>query len=184
MTGRHCSELHGCAAPKGDAGMMISVRKLMLTLPILCVASQGQLKFNNQIEPGVTRAADVEKALGKPLRTISPGQFEYPPPPGAAKLIVQFRRNDTIVEKIVAQFQKPYPPADILQALNVRQIPEKSDTVEGRLVEYYGATALISLTYAAGQASSGVSQIMYMSPIWYALAVRVPSRQAPGPSAH
>jgi hypothetical protein len=140
--------------------MIGKVIALTLVLPSVCLP---QSTYNKQLQPGLNTRADAVRVLGQPLRALDATQFEYPPPRGAERLVVEYRNGSDVIERIEAYFIKPYSRATMTQSL---KLPQQADATrtnsEGKLVEYFAAPALV-LTYATAEGASGVMSLGYYS---------------------
>ncbi len=158
--------------------MVIRRSALALMLMGSC-ACMAQTKYNGQLEPGLSTMDDAERVLGKPLNALSKTRFEYPPPAGASKLRIDFLGRT--VNLIHVEFQKPYDRGALTQAMKLPERPQTSKTSDcGYMVEYYGAPALIALSYSSTQTSSGVTSLLYYSPTSFAMASQIPLQSCAG----
>jgi len=132
---------------------------LALTSSATCF---GQSSFQ-ELTPGSSTRGDVAKVLGQPVRSISPTLVEYAPPQGIAKVEVEYRNGSEIVERIEVYFIRPVSRPALVQQFDLQQVAEKKTTVDGKLVEYFGGTSLLALTYVGADAASGVSRVGYYS---------------------
>ncbi len=122
----------------------------------------GESAFQD-ITPGSSNRSDVERVLGRPLRSINTTVFEYKAPESIGKLEVEHRAGSAVVERIEVYFIKPISRAALIKKLNLQQADATKTNAEGQLVEYFGGSAMLALTYPAGDVSSGVSQMGYYS---------------------
>ncbi len=140
--------------------MIGKVIALTLVLASLCLP---QSKYNNQLQPGINTRADAARVLGQPIRTLSATQFEYSPPPGVKKVVVEYRNGSSVIERIEVYFIEPVSRKAVLQKL---KLPQQADATrtnsEGKLVEYFTAPVLV-LTYATAEGTSGVMSLGYYS---------------------
>lgn len=127
------------------------------------VACVGQSSFQ-EITPGTSTRTDVARVFGKPLRTISATCLEFNPPEGIAKLEVEYGAGSDIVERVEVYFVRPVSRAALIKKFSLpQQAAATQKNPDDRLVEYFGGSSLIALTYASGDGSSGVSQVGYYS---------------------
>jgi hypothetical protein len=150
---------------------------------LICAQCLAQSKYNNQLQPGLNTRDDVARVLGQPKRTLGPTLFEYNPPAGAQKLVVEYRSRSTVIERIEAYLIKPISRAKMLQTL---KLPQKADATrtnsEGKLVEYFTAPVLV-LTYATAEGTSGVMSLGYYSRELFDRAVGR-QQSSPGPRSN
>ena len=140
------------------------MKKILYTavfLALLCSASSAQSEFQG-IAPGRSTPQDVAKALGEPIRKINAALFEYKPPEGIARIEIEYRSN--IVDRVEVYFVKPISRRALLQQFSLPQSSEKSASTNGKLIEYFGGTSLLALTYATTDTASGISNVGYFSP--------------------
>ena len=135
----------------------------VLLIVLSCAMCLGQSRFNNQIEPGLSTRADVDRALGQPLRAVNASLLEYPPPAGAARLAVKYRTGSNVVDVIQVDFPKSYSRAAILNSLKLPEQPDVTNVRDGHLQEYFGGTRFMVLVYAGADPNSGVSVLGYYS---------------------
>lgn len=141
-------------------------RTLIVILFVLLsyVACFGQSSFQ-ELTPGTSTRSEVASVFGQPVRTISTTLFEYNPPAGIARVEVGYGGGSSLVESIEIHFLKPISRSALLQKFTLPQQADARKTdAEGRLVEYFGGSALLALTYASAEATNGVSHIGYYSP--------------------
>lgn len=140
------------------------MRRLLITLFILlsCNTCFGQSSFQKLI-PGTTTRSEVASVFGQPVRTISATLLEYAPPAGLAKVEAEYRAGSAIVERLEVYFVRPVSRQALVQQFALPQVAEKKTSIDGKLVEYFGGTSLLALTYASADTSSGVSRIGYYS---------------------
>ncbi len=134
---------------------------LMLSCGIMCLA---QSRYNNQIQPGLSTRSDVDAALGQPLRSLNANLFEYTPPQGASRLVIQYRAGSNIVEVIEADFSRTYSRESMLQSLKLPDQPDVRTIQQGKLIEYFGGDKFLALAYAGAEVGSGVNLLGYYSP--------------------
>lgn len=157
----------------------------VLLLALGCVVCYGQTSFQ-EITPGASTRDDVARVLGQPARSISATLFEYNPPAGIARVEVGYSAGSSVVERLEVYFLKPISRSALLQKFNLPQQPAaKTTDAEGKLVEYFGDSSLLTLTYRSADAASGVSHIGYYSKELFARVVaKAPgARQNPGTQA-
>ena len=165
--------------------MIYRIPTIILLLALGCVVCNGQTSFQ-EIAPGTSTRIDVAKVFGQPVRTISATLFEYTPPEGIAKVEVGYSRN-SLVDRIEVHFFKRISRPALIKKLDLPQQPESTSTnADGKLAEYFGGSSLLVMTYAAADASSGVSRISYYSRELFdnTLAKAGRARQNPGTQAN
>jgi hypothetical protein len=116
------------------------------------------------IQMGVSTRNEVEQVFGQPVSQVNDAEFEYKPPPGAAKLYVQYRNRSGVVERIVWDLPEPRSRAAMLQSL---KLPEQSLgtrlTPVDQLSEYFGAPSFLVLGYSSKDISGSVVSLIYYS---------------------
>jgi|GEM_PF-4575012 len=155
--------------------------RTLLTIALLLSATAcfGQSSFQ-EITPGTSTRSDVARVFGQPLRTISASRFEYKAPDGIAKLEIEYGAGSSVVERLEVYFVRPVSRAALIKKFNLPQQADKKKTsAEQKLVEYFGGSSLLALTYESGDVSSGVSQMGYYS---RQLLERASGIAVPGPS--
>ena len=148
---------------------------LCLTLSILLfsITCLGQSSFQ-ELTPGSSTSNDAARILGQPVGTVSPTLFQYTPPAGVAKVEVQYRAGAVIIERIEIYLLQPVSRAALLQRFSLPQQADAQKTnSEGKLVEFFGS-ALLALTYANTDATSGVTNIGYLSRELFAATLGIP----------
>src|ERR1700687_5346324 len=133
-----------------------------IILLLACLPGLGQSKYNNQIQPGLNTRADVDAALGHPVRAINANQLKSPPPAGASRLTVLYRSGSNVVELIQLDFPNT-SRASMLQALKLPDRPDATAITQGHLIEYFGGNRFLSLAYASAEQRSGVTVLGYYS---------------------
>jgi uncharacterized OB-fold protein len=116
------------------------------------------------IRMGVSTQSEVEQVFGQPVSQLNDAEFEYKPPPGAAKLYVQYRSRSGVVERIVWNLPEPRSRAAMVQSL---KLPEQSLgtrlTPVDHLSEYFGAPSFLVLRYSSKEISGSVISLIYYS---------------------
>jgi hypothetical protein len=143
--------------------MSSKLRNAGVLLMFCCTASLAQSKYNNQVQPGLSTHVDVDAALGQPLRQLNANVFEYAPPQGASRLVIQYRAGSNIVEVIEADFPRTYSRESMLQSLKLPDKPDVRTIQQGKLVEYFGGDKFLVLAYAGAEVGSGVNLLGYYS---------------------
>ncbi len=144
--------------------MVNKVLVAAISAALICAQCLAQSKYNNQLQPGLNTRDDAVRVFGQPLRALNTTQSEYPPPRGAERLVIEYRNGSGVIERIEAYFIKPYSRAAMIQSLKLPEQPEATrKNAAGNLVEYFGDSALLVLTYASSDASSGVKSLGYYS---------------------
>ena len=164
---------------------MKATLKTLAAVLLLCSAAAAESRYNNQLQPGLHTRAEVDRILGAPIRTLSANSYEYKPPAGAARLVVQYGTGAGIVERIEATFLKPYSRATMTQALNLPEQAQQSLVgKDGKLLEFFGEPAFLVFTYASGDTASGVSTLGYYTRDSFArtLAAAKPPAASPPPA--
>jgi len=135
----------------------------MLWMTIVYGACIAQSKYKNELQPGVSTRSEAIRVLGRPMRTLSATLFEYTPPAGAEKLLVEYRRGSEVIERIESHFIDPVSRDAMIAALKLpQQADARKTNAQGKLVEYFGQDALV-LTYSSAEARSGVKVLGYYS---------------------
>ena len=102
--------------------------------------------------------------MGQPVRAISSSRFEYKAPDGIARLEIEYRTGSSVVDRLEVYFVSPISRAALIKKFNrPQQADNKKTNPEQKLVEYFGGSAMLALTYESSDAGSGVSQIGYYS---------------------
>jgi hypothetical protein len=141
---------------------MYRVLTVIVFLLLVSVSGSGQSSFMG-ITPGVSERADVERALGQPVREVSDTLSEYKTQNETEKIFVQYRSNAPVVERVEAIYPAARDRASLIRALRLPASATASQiNSKGKLEEYF-ATANIVLTYASGEAGEGVSRVGYYS---------------------
>ena len=133
---------------------------MILVLLLSCAASVGQTAFHG-LTPGKSTKADVEKALGRPVRQLSETLSEYKSQ-GTEQIFVQYL-GSAGVARIEAAYPEAIERSSVLGTVN---LPARSMgwqiNSKQRLEEYFSAACVV-LTYVGADTSSGVSRIGYYS---------------------
>jgi len=139
---------------------MLSAMLWMTIIYALCIP---QSKYKNELQPGVSTRRDAIRVLGQPIRTLSTTLFEYTPPAGAEKLIVEYRRGSDVIERIESHFIDSFSRDAMIAALKLpQQADVRKTNAQGKLVEYFREDAIV-LTYSSAEARSGVKSLGYYS---------------------
>ena len=136
---------------------------IMISVLLLsCAVCVGQTAFHG-LTPGKSTKADVEKALGQPVRQLSETLSEYKSR-GTEQIFVQYLGGSTEVARIEATYPEAIERSSVLGSVN---LPARSMgwqiNSKQRLEEYFSAACVV-LTYVGAEVSSGVSRIGYYSP--------------------
>src|SRR6185436_14802756 len=122
----------------------------------------GQTAFHG-LTPGKSTKAEVEKALGRPVRQLSETLSEYKSQ-GPEQIFVQYLGGSGGVARIEATYPEAIERSSVLGSAN---LPARSMgwqiNSKNRLEEYFSASCVV-LTYLGADASDGVSRIGYYSP--------------------
>gem|GEM_PF-2805977 len=156
-------------------------KRMLLAFFLLatCADCFAQSSFQG-ISPGTSTRNDVARILGQPVRTISATLVEYAPPAGIAKVEAEYRAATSLVERIEVYFVKPISAQALIQKFGLAQADAKGKSTDETLVEYFGGTSLVALTYASTDSSGGVSHIGYYSrELFASVAGKSPARQKP-----
>jgi hypothetical protein len=138
-------------------------RFLFLILLLLAGAPASAISTYKGLQPGKSTRADVERTLGQAVRAVNATLFEYALTDGPGSILVEFRA-DGVVDRIERRFLKPISRAAIIRSLGLPDTPEEQGTNrDGKLVEYFGDVKTLALTYASGEARSGVISVGYYS---------------------
>ena len=129
-----------------------------------CGVAFAQMSFQG-LTPGSSTRNDVERVLGKPVRSISASEFEYKAPVGIAKVEVIY--DSSGVQRIRAYFIQPITRAALLQKFSLPQEPDAKLNQGGKLLELFGGQAMLGLLYASPDSASGVEHLIYCSPVFY-----------------
>lgn len=151
---------------------------------LFCAGTCGAQSSYQGLTPGASTRADAEKSFGLPVRTEG-GVSEYHPPAdsGVTSIVVQYKTDSTIVERIEVYFPSAVDRSALIRTLGLPEEPAATRTAEGKLVEYFGSPQWLVLTYAAAKQTDGVSNLGYYSPELFALAVGKDDAKSSGPSA-
>jgi hypothetical protein len=124
------------------------------------------------IQPGKSTREEVARTLGQPVRQISATEWEYRPQLGTGKIVVEFRAQDAVVDRLDLHFRDATIRAAVLDALQLPPEPTATGrSAGGTLVEYFGDRILMSLTYATGDLQGGVTIVGYYSRVRFDRAV-------------
>ena len=141
--------------------MLLKTLSVLGWIVLIVATSVGQSSFQ-EITPGSSTRNDVTRAFGQPVRTISATRFEYNPPDGIARVEVEYAAGSSLVELMEVHFLRPVSRSGLVKKFGLEEPVETSDA-EGKLVEYFGDSWLLSLTYVSADAASGVSSVGYYS---------------------
>ena len=131
-------------------------------LLLLCAACIAQTAYQ-QLMPGKSNRADVERALGGAIRSLSNTLSEYRSNKPTEQIFVQYTRDSDIVARIEVTSSEAVDRANVLRSLNLSsQSSGWQINSKGRLEEYF-FTSCIVLTYVSADTSRGVARIGYYS---------------------
>lgn len=151
--------------------MLSKFPRILFWLMLAGAATFGQTSFQG-LSPGVSTRSDVARVLGPPVRTISVTHFEYNAPAGIGMVEVRYSESSSLVEQVDVHFLKPISRSALIAKFNLpQQASAQTVTEDGKRVEYFGDRALLALTYASSDTSSGASQIAYYSRDFFQNAV-------------
>jgi tetratricopeptide (TPR) repeat protein len=160
-------------AKNGINGSPVVIRGLAIILILFSESFIFSEASYRGLTPGASTKAQVDSALGQPVRPVSETLFEYAPQEDTEKIYVQFRKNGMIADRIETFLNQPRDRSFILSRLALTSTAEKSRrNARGKLEEYFGATKNIVLTYSSDNQESGVTRVGYYSSALYALAVK------------
>lgn len=132
------------------------------------------------LTPGVSNQTEVDRVLGQPVKAVSETLLEYSGGDQAAKIYVQYRKGEPVLERLEALLSAPVAGDQIRARLNLPQQPLASQVnSKNKLEEYYGSSNCIVLTYSSSTSASGVLHIGYYSKTLYDKAVEKVPQQAP-----
>src|ERR1051325_2504902 len=132
--------------------LLVIVGLLLAAVPLVAVSTYKGL------QPGKSTRADVDAALGKPLRAVNATIMEYAAGDGGS-ILVEFRTG-SVVDRIERRFGRPVSRAALVRSLGLPDEPEEKRTDrDGKLVEYFGGVKSLALTYAASEPRSGVQSV-------------------------
>lgn len=135
---------------------------LFLSL-LICAACSAQTAFQGLV-PGQSTQDDAVRVLGQPIKTVTAELLEFSPQEGTGKIEVELRKGSAVIDRIEVNFLGPIVRSALLEQLSLPASPDTQRTnKDGKLVEYHGGSALLALTYASGEASSGVASLGYYS---------------------
>jgi len=127
------------------------------------------------IKPGSSTRADVARLLGQPVKQISETMVEHGPQSGTGAIYVEYRAGSELVGRIEVYLVDNVLRETLIQGLKLTVQPEvRKNNSKGRLIEYFGSPRYLSLTYAGGEASSGVKSVGYYGEEMYDLALGRP----------
>ena len=140
------------------------MRRILLVAALLvCGARAAAISTYKGLQPGKSTRAEVDRALGAPVRSVSATVFEYALSGAPGSILVEFRSGD-VVDRIERRFPKPISRGALLRSLGLPDAPEDQRTDhDGKLVEYFGDVKSLALTYAGAEPASGVVSVGYYS---------------------
>ncbi len=143
-----------------------------------CVSALGQASYRG-LTPGKSTRAEVARALGQPLRKVSPTLSEYKSNKKTEQTFVQYRPDSAIVERIEKIYSDTVDRSVMLRTLNLPPQPTAAQpNSKGRLEEYF-PTAAVVLTYGGAEITSGVKSVGYYSrELFESAASRIPTDSA------
>ena len=103
-----------------------------LFLLLVCAICLGQSSYKG-LTPGKSTRADVERALGKPVKELSKTLVEYRPQPLTGQIFVQYREGSTVVERMEMICQTSCD--DLIRTLNLRLPKEPDESDLSKLVD-------------------------------------------------
>lgn len=90
------------------------------------------------LEPGISTRAEVERALGAPIREIEVGRScEYDPRGSGRRILVRYRARGSLVEWIELEPDRPYERADYYGWFELGEPTAVTVDEAGRRVEYH-----------------------------------------------
>lgn len=134
---------------------------------LLCALLSGVMCLGqsslNCLKPGKSTRAQVERILGQPVRELSETLAEYKTGKETEKIFVQYQQDSSVVERIETAYSGTIKRATVINSLKLPARATAAQINEGGRLEEYFAAANVVLTYAAGNAASGVSGVGYYS---------------------
>ena len=146
----------------------------IVSLLFCCAAASAQMSFQG-LTPGSSTSSDVEKTLGKPVRTISSSEFEYKAPAGIAKVKVAY--DSAVVQRISAYLLQPITRTALIQKFSLPQQPDAKLKENDKLLEVYGKQGMLGLLYESQDPASGIGCLIYYSPAMFERMI-APQRMA------
>ena len=138
---------------------------IILFMLLAYATCSAQTSFQG-LTPGINTRADAEKILGVPRDVYWGNVCLYSPPAGLKEVRVTYgdAKPDDIIDQFEIQLLKPVSRLGLIKKF---ELPEKSDVQrfdsDNKLTELFGGKALIYLSYAGHDASTGVEWIIYYS---------------------
>ena len=143
----------------------------------------AQSAFQNLV-PGKSTRADVAAELGQPLRQTNGMVSEYAPLEGLFRIEAESgQESSSVVQRIGVTLAKPISRDALLRKFGLQTAATTKKDSDGRLIEFYGASALLGLTYVSGNPASGIGRIDYYSPASFASVIRPGGTQIAGSAA-
>jgi tetratricopeptide (TPR) repeat protein len=164
--------------------MITRTASIVFLALLACIACHGQSSFQG-LTSGKSTRANVERVLGQPVRKVSETLSEYTPLAGTGKVYVQYRQKSQVVERMEVLLLKPILRSALMRDFKLpQQSSARKTDAKGRLVEYFGGSALLVLTYATADESGGVTNIGYYSrELFNSTVASAPANQGPNTSA-
>lgn len=150
-----------------------------LALVLAGVIGDAQSAFKG-LTPGTSTRADVERALGQPVR--SQGVLaEYAGSPGITGVEVEYDTTG-VTKRIAVRFAPPVTRRALLASFSQPETEGVKRASGGRLIEYFQAP-MLGFVYATADADSGVATLEHFTPRSFSaasgIAMPLPPQQSP-----
>lgn len=146
---------------------------IALSVLLLGATCLAQTSYKG-LTPGKSTPAEVERVLGRPVRGVSATLIEYRPQPLTGRIYVQYRREDSVIERIEFLCRLVNSTCnDFLKSLSLR-LPENNESAKfpadgsSQSVVYYAPP--LYLTIAADE-DDAPARVAFYSRELYAAAV-------------
>lgn len=116
---------------------------IVLGLCFLLYGLAGAGTFNG-LEPGISKKADADRVLGKPIREVVKGvRYDYAAKAiKARRLSITYRRNTAVIETINIYPNDTVGKDTFRQWLSLKEPEKKEIDDDGNLIEYYVASGV------------------------------------------
>ena len=139
------------------------IRRLLTVTALLLALAACSKPGLQDLKPGKSTRAEVERALGKPLRTISDTLAEHAGM-GGEKILIQYGDIPDTLERIERLYPAGQERSALLAALKLDSASDRQQHNSlGRLEEHYLAAGVV-LTHRGADAGSSIDRVSYYRP--------------------
>ena len=117
-----------------------------------------------ELEPGVSKKADVDKVLGSPVKEIEKDiRYDYAPQPDTRRISITFDKNTRVIQAIEIYSQEAYSKNQYREWFQLGEPDKTIRDKKGNLVEVYNAAGIM-LHFGGTAVSSPIEYFSHFAP--------------------